>query len=297
LVYDWRGASNTSLAKREIREMSCSISGNCYKKNAILLSMRAHRFPSLFSALAGAFILFAGIVPKADAQVLVYFNFEDKPLGSVVDFTSDQTPAAGGDNNGGGIQMSTLETNFSSSDIGSVPGTLINRTVGDSDIADPGIAMGINATPSENGHWIQFQVNGTAFSSFSSLSLSFAINTQGNGFDTVAFSYSTTGPLGTFTPVGSHKITSGHGFQIITFAVPTVIETSTDAVLRLTFTGGTSSGTDLQTVIDNIQLTPEPATTASGTLAVVGLCWYRRRWLTRFLLLRRSTGRLHRTLG
>src|SRR5215469_3493315 len=144
--------------------MSCSISGNCYKKNAILPSMRVHRFPSLFSALAGAFILFGGIVPKVDAQVLVYFNFEDKPLGSAVDFTSDQTPAAGGDNPGGGIQMSTLETTFSPSDIGSVDGTLLNRTVGDSDTANPGIGMGINATPAENGNYIQFMVNGTAFS-------------------------------------------------------------------------------------------------------------------------------------
>jgi hypothetical protein len=214
--------------------MSCSISGNCYKKNAIFLSMRAHRFPSLFSAFAGAFILFAGIVPKADAQVLVYFNFEDGTLGSTVDFQSDVVGPP--DNNpGGGIQGPvTLETNLTT--FASVDGTLLNRTAGDSDTNDPGLAMGMRTTPADNGHWIQFHADTT---SFSNLSLSFAINTSGNGFNTVAFSYSITGEMGTFIDAGSHGITSGHGFQIITFAVPTGAEGQPDVIFRLTFNGGT----------------------------------------------------------
>ena len=298
------GASSTSPVLSENPKNVLPFQGAIVTRGTqFLRSMRLRQLPSLFSVLAGAVILFAGVVPKADAQVLVYFNFENGAIGppNIVDFDSDQTPAAGGDNPGGGIQASTLMTNFTTGNFASVDGTLVNRTALDSDTANPGLGMGLVTTPSDNGHWVQFGVNGTAFASLvSTLSLSFAVNTQGNGFDMVTFSFSTTGTGGPFTPDGSQMITSGHGFQIITFAVPSIILSSTDAVLRLTFDGGTSSGNDLQTVIDNIKLTPEPATTASGVLAVVGLCWYRRRWLTRFLLLRRSaarTGRLHRTFG
>jgi len=249
--------------------------------------MRVHRFPSLFSALAGAFILFAGIVPKADAQVLVYFNFEDGTLGSTVDFQSD-TVGPPDNNPGGGIQGPvTLENNLTT--FASVAGTLLNRTAGDSDTADPGLAMGMSTTPADNGHWIQFHADTT---SFSILSLSFAVNTAGNGFNMVTFSYSTSTlpgpPDNSFTTVGSQAITSGHGFQIITFALPAGAAGQPDVTLRLTFDGGTSSGNNLQTVIDNIKLTPEPATTAGGILGVLGLCWFQRRRLIRFFLPRRN---------
>jgi hypothetical protein len=275
--------------------MSCHFNGNCYKKNAILRSMRLHRFRSLF-VVTGVLLLTAALAPKAHADVLVYFNFEDSTLGAAFDPNSDNVPP-GGDNSGGGILAPVmLETNLITT--GSVAGTLLNRTALDSDTADPGLALGMSTTPADNTHWIQFHADTT---SFSNMSLSFAINTAGNGFNTVAFSFSTDGGTVFSDPV-SHFITSGHGFQIITFAVPVGANNQPDVIFRLTFNGGTSSGTDLETVIDNIRLdgTPEPATTASGALAVVGLCWYRRRWLTRFLLLRRSagrTGRLHRTFG
>jgi hypothetical protein len=163
---------------------------------------------------------------------------------------------------------------------------LLNRTSGDIDTADPGLALGMRTTPADNGHWIQFGVNAT---SLSNMSLSFAINTSGNGFNTVAFSYSTDGGTN-FTPVGSQSITSGHGFQIITFAVPSGANGNADVIFRLTFDGGTSSGNNLQTVIDNIQLSvvPEPATTVGGILGVLGLCWFQRRRLIRFFLPRRN---------
>ena len=54
-------------------------------------------------------------------------------------------------------------------------------------------------------------------------------------------------------------------------------------LVRLHFTNGQSNGTNLQNVIDNIQvngvIVPEPATVAGGLLGVLGLCWYQRRRL------------------
>jgi hypothetical protein len=241
---------------------------------------RSRTFRSLF-VVAGVFLLTAALAPKANATELIYFNFEDSTLGGPFDPNSDVvgTPDF---NPGGGIQLSTITTNLTVT--ASVAGFLQNRTAGDIDTADPGLAMGMRTTPADNGHWIQFPVVATAFSN---MSLSFAINTSGNGFDTVAFSYSTDGGT-SFTAVGSHAIASS-GVQIITFTVPSAVDGQSNVVLRLTFNGGTSMGNNLQTVIDNIQLTgvPEPTTVGGGLLGVIGLCWHQWRRRIHSVRLRR----------
>jgi hypothetical protein len=184
--------------------------------------------------------------------VLIYFNFEDAVLRGPFDPASDDVPPLG-DNPGGGVQHSTIDSNMTVT--GAVAGTLLNRTSGDIDIANPGLAMGMRTTPQDNGHYIQFSFDATAFSN---MSLSFAIDTAGNGFNTVTFSYSTTGPGGTFTDFNTKFLPSGGGFQIFSSFVPPAVEFKPLVTLRLTFNGGTSHGNNLQTVIDNIQLTGVP---------------------------------------
>ena len=245
--------------------------------------VRSRTFRSLL-VVASVFLLTAALAPKAKAQsVLVYFNFEDAVLGGPFDPQSDDQPPLG-DNPGGGVQHSVLQTSLTVT--ATVAGTLVNRTAGDIDTANPGLAMGMRTTPVDNGGWVQFHVNTTTFSN---MSLSFAVDTAGNGFNTVALSYSTNGGA-TFTAAGSHAIASGGGFQTITFAVPTGAEGQADVIFRLTFDGGTSSGQNLQTIIDNIQLTgvPEPTTVAGGLLGVLALCWHQRRRLIRSVRFRRT---------
>ena len=62
-------------------------------------------------------------------------------------------------------------------------------------------------------------------------------------------------------------------------------------LIRLQFTNGQSNGTNLQNLIDNIQIVgtavPEPATVAGGLFGVLGLCWFQRRRLIGALRLRR----------
>jgi hypothetical protein len=227
----------------------------------------------LLLVVAGALMLMAALVPRANADVLVYFNFEDAVLGGPFDPDSDDVPA----NPGGGLQHSTVTTNMTVT--GAVNGFLQNRTAGDIDTADPGLAMGMRTTPTDNGHYIQFAVNATFFGS---MSLSFAVNTAGNGFNTVQLVCSTDGG-GTFPILGPSAPILTAGVQIITLAVPSAVDTQANVVLRLVFNGGTSSGQNLQTIIDNIQLNgaivPEPATVAGGLLGVLGLCWFQRRRL------------------
>jgi len=258
---------------------------------------------SLLGAIAGALLLTAALIPRANAQtVIVYFNFEDPPgtfgRDARFDNFSDQTfalPAFGEDANpGGGIQFSTLNL-VTTANASTAGGVLLNRTTLDSDPA-------AHVPPSFNGHALLLNdtINTTATLSFTvdttllkNLSLSFATDNNGNGYSTVALSYSING--GMSMPVGSQALTNG--VTLITFSnigPGDFLGTGTpqSTVFTLTFTGGRSNGNDRQTVIDNIQLggtvVPEPATVAGGLLGVLGLCWYQRRRLICCVSLRRT---------
>jgi len=229
--------------------------------------------------------------------VLLYFNFEDVPIGiGAYDHDADVQPAYGGDNPGGGVQNAYLQDSFIGLGTGTAIGTPNNRTAGDIDTTTLR-SLGLRTTPLDNGNFIQIQSTpglitpvGFNASAWSNMSLSFAINTQGNGFNSVTLSYSLTGPLGPFINFATQAIPSGGGYNAFTFAVPAAVDHQPDVVLRMTFTGGTSNGNNLQTFIDNIQLTgvPEPTTVAGGLLGVLGLCWHQWRRLIRSVRFRRT---------
>ena len=255
---------------------------------------------SLFLAVAGALLLTTALVPRANATLLIYFNFEDvapNAVGSkIFDHESDETAAFGGNNPGGGIQHSTLAINygpgvtqadFSTTSDASIMGA--NRSVGDNDVppTTPGSALLLTSSDSHNGSWIQFAVNATFFAN---MTLSYAVNTNGNGFSTQIWQYNTTGGVGAFTTFAT--FTSLTGLQTLSAALPAATNQQANLVIRILFTGGQSNGQDQQTIIDNIQLNgtviPEPATVAGGLLGVLGLCWFQRRRLIHALRLRRA---------
>ena len=247
--------------------------------------MKLHKL-SLFGAVVGALIFMAALAPRANAALIVYFNFEDATTGGAPDFVAD-TIAAG--NPGGGQQASTITTNYTAGDFESDAALAIastNRTAADIDTT-ANQAVNFNRTINNNGKWIQFTVNSTFLQD---LSLSFALDNNGNGFNSAQLSYSTNGGT-TFTNIGSALAFTTGANQLIatgTFNVPQ----QPGLILRLTFNGGASNGNNRQTVIDNIQLNatviPEPATVVSGLLGFCGLCWHQRRRLIRSLRLRRA---------
>jgi hypothetical protein len=244
-------------------------------------------------ALAASGLLFtAAFVPGAKATLLVYFNFEDGQIAppNTIDTASDEIAAAGGDNPGGGIQHSTWFTDYPAGDDFTTASAIqiggANRSAGDIDVPPltPGLAVGFNSSLSNNGTFWQFGVGGTFFQN---MSLSYACNTNGNGFTTQTWSYSTNGGV-SFTQFA--QFTGLTGLQVLSAALPTGANNQGMLVIRVTFTGGQSNGNDLQTIIDNIQLNgtviPEPTTIAGGLLGVLGLCWFQRRRLR--LILPRS---------
>src|SRR6266404_6404460 len=256
--------------------------------NAVLsrqIRGRSRPFRSLLVATAASLVLTGFIVPRADATVISYFNFEDSVIGTrppsnMLDLVPDKTPAAGGNNAGGGVESSTSNlmindaANIPATNVFAVtPGLSINATTNDSDTPS-NFALAFNRTKDFPGEYIQFSVN-TSF--WANMSLSFGYNNNGNGFSTVQASYSLDGGV-TFTNFGGPQTMMTGTQPPISIPVPAAVNQFGFVTFRLTFTGGFSNGNDTQTVIDNIRLdgtfVPEPATVTGGLLGVFGLCWH-----------------------
>jgi hypothetical protein len=239
--------------------------------------MHPRTFRSLFSALAGAFILFGGIVPRADAILVTYFNFEDTTLGNPI-FSTMSSPL--------GAQSSTLTI-----DVVLLPQPTSTQGV------PANVAPG--DIPNLHGAGFVTTTGGTATLSFTvntigltNLSLSFAVNNNGNGFSTATASFTTSGggsgsvmqPI----PNGPKNIVT---FDFSSFNTGiNNINGQSSVTFSVVLSGGTSMGQNLETIVDNIQLNavPEPATAAGGLLGVLGLCWHQRRRLMRSVHLRRA---------
>ena len=243
---------------------------------------------SLFVAMAAALLLAAALAPRANATLIVYFNFEDQAPGDpftagTFDGVADTIAADGF----GGIQNSLLTMhNYDTAGFGSGPALAIagtNRAPGDTDQTNNS-ALVMNGTSKNNNAFLQFSVNTIGLTQ---LSLSFAVDNNGNGFNTATLQYSTT-PAGVYSPVATFTITTGSN-QLLTSPTFNVTPSAT-GTFRLVFSGGQSNGNNRETAIDNIQLNavPEPSTVASGLFSVCGLCWFQRRRLIRFVRLRRT---------
>src|SRR6266566_5261522 len=95
---------------------------------------RSRPFRWLFGAVAGALILTGFIVPRANATLIVYFNFEDTPgtLGRDTRFDNYADAIAVGldqGNTGGGTQFSILTATGGA--ITTDTGLVLNRSLGD----------------------------------------------------------------------------------------------------------------------------------------------------------------------
>ena len=231
---------------------------------------------SLFAAVVGALLLTAAFAPRANAILAVYYNFEDQP--PVPDFTSEAI----------GLQTPLLQSNFGGTFEDEAPLIAPNNvfpTDPDSNLH----SLGLRDSGANNGAYFQFHVDTVPLVG---MSLSFAINTMGNGYMDVEAFYSFDSFATAGTSFGTSGISSSTS-QVISFGVPALAEGHVDVTFRLVFTGATSSGNNLQNVIDNIRLDvrtviPEPASVVGALLGACGLCWNQRRRLIRFLPLRHA---------
>jgi len=237
--------------------------------------------------VAVALMLIAGFGARANAAVIAYFNFEDKPNGAAVDFTSESDQGLG--------IATTITTNYNAADMATVPDFALglNRLAADVDNPPNGLhSWGLESTGRNNGFFMNIPLFSPSPGFFQDMTLTFAYNCAGNGFTTVMLFISTDGGA-TFTNSGVAVtlLTAGTN-SIATFVVPTLANNQPNLVLQLVFTGGTSNGNNPETQIDNIliggTIVPEPATVAAGLLGVLGLCFHQRRRLIRAIRFQRT---------
>ena len=240
--------------------------------------MKLQRF-SLLIAVAGALIFTAAFVPQANAFVVVVYNFEDSTVGGPPDFTS-----AGDVGTQAGVVASFPGYNLS--DISTVQPTVPLDNVAPGDLDPNLLAIQLSHAKTNEGSCFQFTVN--TFN-LTQMSLSFAYNNNGNGFTTATFQYKVN-PAATFTTISTSTLTTGGNFVATSATVPMAAENQASVTFQICFSGGTSNGNDIQTVIDNVRLdaAPEPSTVIGGLLGACGLCWVQRRRLIRFVRLRRT---------
>ena len=241
---------------------------------------RALRLRSLL-LVAGALMLMAAFVPKADAALITYWNLEDEPAPGLP--ATDSLSVFPG-------QVIGAVASFSQ-DLGLIPQvtTGIAANVAPGDLTPNLHGVGFFTTPGSTGTVTLSNVTGgsTVYAGFS---LSFAVNTNGNGYHTVELQYQVNG--GGFMTFGTQ--TFANGTSVVTFDLSslTAIDNQASVDFRLIFSGGHSNGANLQTAVDNFQINaavPEPATIAGGLLGVLGLCWHQRRRLLRASLRFRRT--------
>ena len=228
--------------------------------------------------VAGALLLMFAFAPRAKAQLIVYYNFEDAAPGGPPDFTSEGNIAFFGVGSPNGDRP--ISTNYSPLSMLTVPSTgTQNKFPGD---PDPSLlALGLARSGANSPANFDINLN-SAQALFSKMTVSFAINAQGNGFTGAAVQFSTNGGAN-FTQAGS-VIVPTSGTIVVSVPLPAAANNTPLLIVRIALTGGQSNGNDLQNVVDNIRiegLVPEPATVAGGLLGFLGLCWHQRRRLVR----------------
>ncbi len=243
-------------------------------------------------------MLAGALAPRADADVLAYFNFEGNT------FTSVPAPGPGGlypllENE---TIINSPTDPFSPGGLLVTPavGTILNELVPDVPTTNTALELRGNTNGTSSVDCFRFGINTTGYAQ---ASLSFALASLGNGtqFSQMEVQYSTNGGASfTVTPEGLVSITRDGLYHVYTFAISGAGNTA-NALIEVCFTGSTTNNAANDTRLDNLQINavvPEPATVAGGVLGVIGLCWYQRRRLIRSLLPRRTfakVGRWRRT--
>jgi hypothetical protein len=241
-------------------------------------SRRALRFRSLL-LVAGALMLMAAFVPKADAVLVTYWNLEDEPPpGSAADPSLSVFP---------GQVIGAVATFSQTGGFTPEVTTGIAANVATGDLTPNLHGVGFFTTPTSTGVITLTNVTGGS-TGYAGFSLSFAVNTNGNGYHNIQLAYQVNG--GGFINFGA-PVVIGNGTSVVVIDLTglAAINNQGSVDLRVTFSGGNSNGQNLQTQIDNIQLNaliPEPTTVAGGLFGVLGLCWHQRRRLR--LILPRS---------
>jgi hypothetical protein len=243
----------------------------------------------LLVILAGALLLLAAFTPCANADLLRFYDFEGPAV--IVNPGSHQPAVEQGDLPPIALQFQNDDgTPYTPTNLSSNTGAILGTTNLPPGALPNTTSLGLHASGQAHLDLVMTFTSPTGV--YDIQSVSFASRGSGNGFQNVQLQMSSDGGANwtnlsviTSIPTSIGIITLNNTLNPGgTIGVPNLL-------IRLQFTNGQSNGTNLQNLIDNIQVigtaVPEPATVAGGLLGVLALCWHQRRRLK--LLLPRRT--------
>ena len=251
----------------------------------------------LLVILAGALLLLAAFAPQANADCpacIRFYDFEGVAApGQDVNLGSHQPAIEQGDVAPFALLLQNDDgTPYNVGNESAESGATLGTTNLPAGALPNLISLGLHR--SGTGHLNLVMTFPSVVGIYNIQSVSFASRGSGNGFQNVQLQMSSNGgatwtALSVVTPIPTAISTIVLNKTLCpgcTLGVPNLL-------IRIQFLNGQSNGTDLQNVIDNIQVNgtvvPEPATVAGGLFGVLGLCWFQRRRLKLILPRSRKT--------
>ena len=219
-----------------------------------------------------AAVAVAALAGSAHADLLAYWNFNNSiagnpsgNLGVLSGFNgTGWVPDAGSGLMTTDVTRNTSETSPDGT-FGTFGGDTLNALFGD---AGGGALAVQNGTSGENnGKYVQFEVSTVGFED---VILSYATRGTSTGFNTHSWSYSVNG--GGFIPLTSHAAQNTSTWVLHTADLSAVAAADNVAslVIRLTFSGGSTTSSAGNNRYDNVQINATQIPTP-GALALVGM--------------------------
>ena len=223
------------------------------------MSTNSRSRASIIIIVGFAACLFAVSPLSASAQSLIaYYDFEGADTAPFPVNFGSHTPAIF--NGSSTLVLTNLPTTITSQESGQplngVGGGAPNLT-----------ALGLNSSQTHSPAELDMPL--TSLNGFHTMSVSFAISNNGNGYAFYQGFYSTNGG-GAFTAIGVPQSILATLGTIKTFAVPAAANSAKNLVLRIEFSSGQSATSPLQTSIDNIQVNGTPAAPSAAGVSVSG---------------------------
>jgi len=238
--------------------------------------------PSFLGLTMGVLMLMTMPAPSAHAvlQTLTMFDFENAAARTAFNAGSPPTPYPADAGQAGVFLSSGPDPPFQ-------PGQIVMEPTG----GNPNGVLDLMGNNSTSDPELCFSLGAIDTTALTQTTLSFDLKSVGGGsqFSTLTLLYSTTagGGAGTFTsfttisPLNTGNFST---YKTLSFTDGAFDNQST-LYFEFCFSGATNSSGNDHTFVDNITVTavPEPSSYIGGLLGIVGLCWYQRRSLMRFL--------------
>jgi hypothetical protein len=213
-----------------------------------------------------AIVAGGAMAATANAGLVAYWDFNDSQTG-VGGSLGVLNPGGYNAQQGSGVMSTNITPNTNTTTPNGTLGTFSGSSVNLLAPSGSGGALAIQngASGLNNGNWIQFKISTVGYGS--SLVLNYASQRTATGFTDQAISYSTDGiNFSSLTTVNG--LPSAFALQTVNFGALGVYNQA-NLYVRFTFSGGSTSASNGNNRIDNVQFNADVP--GPGSLSLVGL--------------------------